>query len=174
MLDGAFNVDERSRLCCQIIMSKELDGLEVELAPESLARRAGRAVGGGELAECAPFPIFVSFDRKPPLVVGGGELAAVKTRLLLKRAPSSTSPPMMLVPGACRAGRSGPASRSLPPRPGVDQVRGRPLVIAATEDDEEDARVVGHRPRAWRAGQCSGPARALHLRACRPSSIAAR
>jgi ferredoxin len=37
MLDGAFNVDERSRLCCQIIMSKELDGLEVELAPESLA-----------------------------------------------------------------------------------------------------------------------------------------
>ena len=37
MLDGAFNVDERSRLCCQIIMSKELDGLEVELAPETLA-----------------------------------------------------------------------------------------------------------------------------------------
>ncbi|MGH6748099.1 MAG: 2Fe-2S iron-sulfur cluster-binding protein, partial [Methyloceanibacter sp.] len=37
MLDGAFNVDERSRLCCQIIMSKALDGLEVELAPESLA-----------------------------------------------------------------------------------------------------------------------------------------
>ncbi|HSD91492.1 MAG TPA: 2Fe-2S iron-sulfur cluster-binding protein [Methyloceanibacter sp.] len=36
MLDGAFNVDARSRLCCQIIMSKELDGLEVELAPESL------------------------------------------------------------------------------------------------------------------------------------------
>ena len=37
MLDGAFNVDERSRLCCQIIMAPELDGLEVELAPESLA-----------------------------------------------------------------------------------------------------------------------------------------
>jgi ferredoxin len=37
MLDGAFNVDQRSRLCCQIIMSKTLDGLEVELAPESLA-----------------------------------------------------------------------------------------------------------------------------------------
>jgi 2Fe-2S ferredoxin len=37
MLDGAFHVDERSRLCCQIIMSDELDGLEVELAPESLA-----------------------------------------------------------------------------------------------------------------------------------------
>ena len=37
MLDGAFQVDERSRLCCQIIMNETLDGLEVELAPESLA-----------------------------------------------------------------------------------------------------------------------------------------
>jgi 2Fe-2S ferredoxin len=37
MLDGAFHVDERSRLCCQIIMSEELDGLEIALAPESLA-----------------------------------------------------------------------------------------------------------------------------------------
>jgi len=37
MLDGAFQVDARSRLCCQIIMNKDLDGLEVELAPESLA-----------------------------------------------------------------------------------------------------------------------------------------
>ena len=32
------------------------------------------------------FPIFVSFAGKPPLVVGGGELAAVKARLLLKGA----------------------------------------------------------------------------------------
>jgi 2Fe-2S ferredoxin len=48
VLDGAFNVDERSRLCCQIIMSKELDGLEVELAPESLADAPAErvAVGG--------------------------------------------------------------------------------------------------------------------------------
>ena len=37
MLDGAFNVDKRSRLCCQIIMSPELDGLSLELAPESVA-----------------------------------------------------------------------------------------------------------------------------------------
>ena len=46
MLDGAFQVDERSRLCCQIIMSKELDGLEIELAPESLADAPSVAVGG--------------------------------------------------------------------------------------------------------------------------------
>ena len=37
MLDGAFQVDERSRLCCQILMTAELDGLTVELAPESIA-----------------------------------------------------------------------------------------------------------------------------------------
>jgi 2Fe-2S ferredoxin len=37
MLDGAFQVDARSRLCCQIIMNKDLDGLEIELALESLA-----------------------------------------------------------------------------------------------------------------------------------------
>ena len=48
MLDGAFQVDERSRLCCQIIMTPELDGLEVELAPESLvdAPPEWMAVGG--------------------------------------------------------------------------------------------------------------------------------
>jgi ferredoxin, 2Fe-2S len=48
MLDGAFQVDERSRLCCQIIMNEELDGLEIELAPESLADAPPErlAVGG--------------------------------------------------------------------------------------------------------------------------------
>jgi 2Fe-2S ferredoxin len=48
MLDGAFHVDGRSRLCCQIIMSPELDGLEVELAPESIADAPVQrlAVGG--------------------------------------------------------------------------------------------------------------------------------
>lgn len=34
MLDEAFEVDERSRLSCQIIMSAELDGLRITLAPE--------------------------------------------------------------------------------------------------------------------------------------------
>ncbi len=47
MLDGAFQVDERSRLCCQIIMSKELDGLEIELAPESLADAPSSVAVGG-------------------------------------------------------------------------------------------------------------------------------
>jgi 2Fe-2S ferredoxin len=47
MLDGAFQVDERSRLCCQIIMRPDLDGLEVELAPESLADAPQAVAVGG-------------------------------------------------------------------------------------------------------------------------------
>ena len=34
MLAEAFHVKETSRLCCQILMTAELDGLEVKLAPE--------------------------------------------------------------------------------------------------------------------------------------------
>ena len=34
MLDQAFNVKNNSRLSCQINLSEELDGLELELAPE--------------------------------------------------------------------------------------------------------------------------------------------
>jgi 2Fe-2S ferredoxin len=47
MLDGAFNVNERSRLCCQIIMTPELDGLTLELAPESLADEAPQRLAVG-------------------------------------------------------------------------------------------------------------------------------
>ncbi len=35
MLDLAFGVEDRSRLSCQIIMSEELDGLKLTLAPGS-------------------------------------------------------------------------------------------------------------------------------------------
>ncbi len=47
MLDGAFQVDDRSRLCCQIIMTPELDGLTLELAPESLAEPTSQSVAVG-------------------------------------------------------------------------------------------------------------------------------
>ena len=36
----------------------------------------------------ASFPIFVDLGAVPPLVIGGGDLALAKSRLLLKRAPS--------------------------------------------------------------------------------------
>ena len=34
MLDQAFDVKTNSRLSCQIDLSEELDGLEIEIAPE--------------------------------------------------------------------------------------------------------------------------------------------
>jgi uroporphyrin-III C-methyltransferase/precorrin-2 dehydrogenase/sirohydrochlorin ferrochelatase len=86
------------------------------------------------------FPILVSFDGKPPLVTGGGELTLVKTRLLLKRAPSVDIAADAVSPEIGALAAQGLISL-LPAAPGIDQLRGRPLVIAATEDDEEDARV---------------------------------
>ena len=86
------------------------------------------------------FPIFVSFVGKPPLVVGGGELAAVKARLLLKAAGTVDIAASHVVPELAALAEGGHASL-LSARPGIDQLRGRPLVIAATEDNEEDARV---------------------------------
>jgi uroporphyrin-III C-methyltransferase/precorrin-2 dehydrogenase/sirohydrochlorin ferrochelatase len=86
------------------------------------------------------FPIFVSFEGKSPLVVGGGELAAVKTRLLLKRAPSVDVAASEVATEFAALAEQGVVSL-LPALPGIDQLRGRPLVISATEDDKEDARV---------------------------------
>ena len=37
VLDGAFEVEDNSRLSCQILMSEALDGLKVSLAPGSEA-----------------------------------------------------------------------------------------------------------------------------------------
>ena len=36
MLDGAFDVTQESRLSCQIIFTKDLDGLKVKLAAGSV------------------------------------------------------------------------------------------------------------------------------------------
>ena len=47
---------------------------------------------------------------------------------------------MQVVPELAALAEAGQVSL-IAPRPGIDQLRGRPLVIAATEDDEEDARV---------------------------------
>src|SRR5215467_12515677 len=87
------------------------------------------------------FPIFVSVERRPPLVTGGGELAAIKTRLLLKRAEIVDVTAGELVAELAELERAGRVNL-VAPQPGVDQIRGRPLVIAATGDDTEDARVA--------------------------------
>ncbi|GFO80836.1 siroheme synthase CysG [Methyloceanibacter sp.] len=87
------------------------------------------------------FPIFVSFDGSPPLVVGGGQLAAVKARLLLKRADLVDVAADALAPELAALVNAGKAVQ-LANRPGIDEIRGRPLVISATEDEDEDARVA--------------------------------
>lgn len=87
------------------------------------------------------FPIFVSFDGKPPLVVGGGPLAAIKTRLLLKRAGHVDVAAETLSPELSDLEAEGKVVLQ-PAHPGVDQIRGRPLVISATEIDGEDARIA--------------------------------
>ena len=87
------------------------------------------------------FPIFVSVERKPPLVTGGGELAAIKARLLLKRAENVDVAADQLGSELAELERAGRVAL-IAAQPGVDQIRGRPLVIAATSDDAEDARVA--------------------------------
>jgi uroporphyrin-III C-methyltransferase/precorrin-2 dehydrogenase/sirohydrochlorin ferrochelatase len=87
------------------------------------------------------FPIFIDVERKPPLVTGGGELAAIKARLLLKRAGIVDVAAEEFGPELAELERAGRVAL-VPARPGIDQIRGRPLVIAATGDGDEDARIA--------------------------------
>ena len=89
----------------------------------------------------ASFPIFVDLDFAAPLVVGGGDLALTKTRLLLKRAKRVRVAAETVVPGISELVADGRAELC-PAHPGEGDIRGRPLVISATGDDAEDARVA--------------------------------
>lgn len=88
----------------------------------------------------ASFPIFVDLGHAEPLVVGGGDLALSKVRLLLKRTERVNVAAGPLVPGLKVLVEEGRCV-VLAPHPGEDEIRGRPLVISATGDDGEDARV---------------------------------
>lgn len=84
------------------------------------------------------FPLFVSVDQTPPLVNGCGDLAVIKARTLLLRAPRLT-----LAAHELPAGLSEKASQIylLQHTPVSADIKGRPFVISATGDDTEDARV---------------------------------
>jgi uroporphyrin-III C-methyltransferase/precorrin-2 dehydrogenase/sirohydrochlorin ferrochelatase len=88
----------------------------------------------------AGFPIFVELGRTPPLVAGGGELALAKVRLLLKRAERVSVAAPALAPGLRALAQAGSVEH-LDAAPDLDAIRGRPLVVSATGDDAEDARV---------------------------------
>jgi uroporphyrin-III C-methyltransferase/precorrin-2 dehydrogenase/sirohydrochlorin ferrochelatase len=85
------------------------------------------------------FPIFVKFGERPPLIVGGGELAAAKARLLLKSTRRVTIAAERFAPTIAQLIASGAAEPV--PGAGVDQIRNRPFVISATGDLNEDSRV---------------------------------
>lgn len=88
----------------------------------------------------AGFPIFVDVGARPPLVVGGGDLALAKVRLLLKRAPlvDVFAPELSAeLHALAESGRI--ATTAMLPTDA--DIRGRPLVISATGDDTEDARI---------------------------------
>jgi len=88
----------------------------------------------------ATFPIFVEVGGTAPLVVGGGHLALSKTRLLLKRADRVAVAAAALVDGFQLLLDNGRIER-LDPATLWETLPGRPLVISATEDDTEDARL---------------------------------
>jgi uroporphyrin-III C-methyltransferase/precorrin-2 dehydrogenase/sirohydrochlorin ferrochelatase len=88
----------------------------------------------------ASFPIFLDVGDVPPLVVGDGDLAAAKVRTLLLRAPrvalASATVPVSLAALITRR-----AVEVIPPSPSIRDMHGRPLVVAATENDTEDTRI---------------------------------
>ena len=88
------------------------------------------------------FPIFVEVGDAAPLVVGGGDLALSKVRLLLKRAPVVDVAAARLAPDFGPLEDAG-RIRRVPPAVGDSDLKGRPLVISVTGDDETDASVSG-------------------------------
>lgn len=87
------------------------------------------------------FPVFIELDGRLPLVVGGTDIAAAKIRLLLKRADQVSVAVVDVPPslaGWVTQGRIEVIGRS----PTAEDIRDRPLVIAATGDDGEDERLA--------------------------------
>lgn len=86
------------------------------------------------------FPVFVEVGRAPPLVVGSGALAVAKARALLKRAPRVTLAARR-VPDALAEALEIGAVELLTHAPQDADIKGRPLVVSATGDAIEDARI---------------------------------
>ena len=86
------------------------------------------------------FPIFVDVASRPPLVVGGAELATAKVRLLTKRAPRVDVLTDSPGPAMQRLADDGHATL-FADTPTIAHIRGRPLVIAAGDDDALNADV---------------------------------
>jgi uroporphyrin-III C-methyltransferase/precorrin-2 dehydrogenase/sirohydrochlorin ferrochelatase len=92
----------------------------------------------------ASFPIFVDVGARPPLVVGGGDLALAKVRLLLLRAPIvDVFAAGQLADGFAPIVAAGRVTICPRPVTGRD-MRGRPFVISATAAEDLDRAVSMH------------------------------
>jgi uroporphyrin-III C-methyltransferase/precorrin-2 dehydrogenase/sirohydrochlorin ferrochelatase len=89
----------------------------------------------------ASFPIFVDVIARPPLVVGGGDLALAKVRVLLLRAPVvdvvAHGPLASGFTALIADGHVAHSSHNVTD----DDLRGRPLVISANTDDKIDGEI---------------------------------
>ena len=88
----------------------------------------------------ASFPVFLNFDVVPPLVAGNTALAVIKTRLLLKRA-SRVSIATDTVTEELQVLLDAGQIEIVAACPDAAAIKGRPLVISATGDLNEDSRV---------------------------------
>ena len=86
------------------------------------------------------FPLFIDVTGKPPIVFGGNDMAAIKARLVAKRAPRidvATADPGEAVRSLAANG----VVTIVDAQPTINTMRGRPFVIAATGDDKVDAEI---------------------------------
>jgi uroporphyrin-III C-methyltransferase / precorrin-2 dehydrogenase / sirohydrochlorin ferrochelatase len=86
------------------------------------------------------FPVFLDFETARPLINGGTVLAAAKARLLLSRAQMVTVTAVALDDAFAAMVAAGQIEHIARPAAESD-LAGRILVISATGDDREDARV---------------------------------
>lgn len=86
----------------------------------------------------ASFPIFVELGSAAPVVVGGGDLALSKARLLLKRADRVDVAATALCDGFAALVEAGHVAQMDPARL-WETLPGRPLIISATGNDAQDA-----------------------------------
>ncbi len=88
------------------------------------------------------FPLFLRLHGRPVLLVGGGEVAARKLRLLLRAGARVTVVAPSLVDEIALAATEGTLHWESRVVCGDDIQPGLALVVAATDDDQENARVA--------------------------------
>ena len=86
------------------------------------------------------FPIFVDVGAVPPLVVGNGDLAVAKVRTLLLKAPRVALSAASVPCAVAHLVEEG-VVEIFPAAVSESDIRGRPLVVAATGDDTKDAHI---------------------------------